>query len=139
MLSNTLNGNQIKNTAGTGVTFNRLSTSERSTEFSQLAEAPSLPHRLKISHQETGSGMTLRRRSVVRIDKTSISTVDSKTPVTSSAYFVTDSPVGALAANTEMATVIAEVVSFMASLGASTTILYDCTGSGADALLNGGL
>jgi hypothetical protein len=30
-------------------------------------------------------------------------------------------------------------MSFGASLGASTTILYDCTGNGAVVLLNGGL
>jgi hypothetical protein len=31
------------------------------------------------------------------------------------------------------------LMSFMASLGASTTILYDGTGNGANALLSGGL
>jgi len=139
MLSNTLNTNEIKNAAGTEVEFSRIATNERSTEFAQITEAPSAPHRLKIQHQETGSGLKKRRRSVVRFDKTVISTVDSETPVTVSAYAVLDAPVGALLANTEMANVTAELMSFMASLGASTTILYDGTGNGAATLLSGGL
>lgn len=139
MLSDTLNGNQIKNSAGTGVTFSRLTVEGRTVEFAQSGETLSQPNRLKISHLESGSGMNLRRRSVVRFDKVSISPVDSKTPVTCSAYCVLDIPQGALNATTEPATVMAYLISFLASLGASTTILYDGTGSGATALLNGSL
>lgn len=68
-----------------------------------------------------------------------MSTVDSTLPVVISAYAVLDSPVGALVANTEPTNVVAELMSFLASLGASTTILYDGTGNGAAALLSGGL
>lgn len=139
MLSNTLNTNEIKNSAGTEVEFSRLSTSARSTVFSQIGETPSLPHRLTISHQETGQLLKARRRSVVRIDKTVISGVDSSTPVTVSAYVVMDIPVGAMTSIAEATNAIAELLSFCASLGASTTILYDGTGNGAAALLNGGL
>jgi len=139
MLSNTLNTNEIKNAAGTEVEFSRLSTSQRSTVFSQIAETPSLPHRLSISHQESGTGMKLRRRSLVRFDKTVISGVDSSTPITISAYAVLDLPVGAMSAITEGTNVLAELMSFCASLGATTTILYDGTGNGAAALLAGGL
>jgi hypothetical protein len=139
MLSNTLNTNEVKNAAGTEVEFSRLSTSDRKTVFSQIAETPSLPHRLSIGHIETGSGLTKRRRSVVRFDKTVISSVDSITPVTVSCYTVLDAPVGALTSSTEMANTCAELMSFLASLGASTTILYDCTGNGAKSLLEGGL
>jgi hypothetical protein len=139
MLSNTLNTNEVKNAAGTEVEFSRLSTSQRETVFAQIAETPSLPHRLSIKHQEIGSGMKQRRRSLVRIDKTIISGVDTVTPITVSAYFVLDAPVGAMSAITEATNAVAEVVSFMASLGASTTILYDGTGNGANAVLTGGL
>jgi len=139
MLSNTLNTNEIKNAAGTEVEFSRLSTSARSTEFSQIAETPALPHRLLISHQESGVGLKKRRRSLVRFDKTIISTVDSETPVTISVYAVADIPVGAIIAITEVANVTAELMSFLASIGANTTILYDGTGNGANALLTGGL
>jgi hypothetical protein len=139
MLSNTLNTNEIKNSAGTEVEFSRLSTSARETVFSQVAETPSLPHRLTIKHSESGSGMKLRRRSVVRFDKTVISGVDSATPITCSCYIVTDLPVGAMSAIAEGTNVVAETLSFCSSLGASTTILYDGTGNGATALLTGGL
>jgi hypothetical protein len=139
MLSNTLNTNEIKNSAGTEVEFSRLSTSDRKTVFAQIAETPSLPHRLNISHVETGTGMKQRRRSLVRFDKTVTSGVDSVTPITVSAYAVLDFPTGASTSAAEAANVIAELMSFLASLGASTTILYDGTGNGAKALLEGGL
>jgi hypothetical protein len=139
MLGNTLNTNEIKNSAGTEVEFQRLSTADRSTVFAQITEAPSTPHRLTISHQETGAAIKRRRRSLVRFDKTVMSTVDATLPVVISAYIVLDSPVGALIANTEPTNVVAEVMSFCASLGASTTILYDGTGNGAATLLSGGL
>jgi hypothetical protein len=139
MLSNTLNTNEIKNAAGTEVEFQRLSSSSRTAEFAQITEAPATPHRLNISHQEVGVGIKKRRRSVVRFDKTVVSTVDSASLVTVSAYTVLDFPVGALLANTEATNVLAELMSFCASLGASTTILYDCTGNGAATLVNGGL
>jgi len=139
MLSNTLNTNEIKNSAGTEVEFSRLSTVGRSTEFAQIAETPSAPHRMSIAHTEIGTGLKKRRRSVVRIDKTIVSTVDNVTPVTCSAYIVLDSPVGAITTNAEPTNVIAELLSFCATTGAATTVLFNGTGNGADALLNGGL
>lgn len=139
MLTNTLNTNEIKNSAGTEIEFSRLSIADRSTVFAQVAESPASPHRLTISHQESGAGLNKRRRSVVRFDKTVVSTVDSATPVVISAYAVMDTPVGALIAATEPTHVLAELMSFLASLGASTTILYDGTGNGATVLLSGGL
>lgn len=137
MLSNTLVTNEIKNSGGTEVEFGRLSISDRATVFAQVGESPAAPHRLTISHLESGSGMKQRRRSLVRFDKTVTSSVDSVTPVTVSAYAVLDIPVGALTALTEPTNVLAELMSFLASLGASTTILYDGTGNGAASLLNG--
>lgn len=139
MLSNTLNTNEIKDASGTEVEFSRLSISDRATEFAAVGEAPSKPHRLTIRHQETGEGLKKRRRSVYRFDKTVISDVDNVTPVVISKYDVLDVPIGALTSQTEIKNVIAEGMAFGASLGASTTILYNCTGNGADVLLNGGL
>jgi len=139
MLPNTLVTNEVKNSAGTEVEFQRLSTNGRSTEFAAINEAPSLPHRLSVKHQETGEGMKQRRRSLIRIDKTVISGVDNLTPITVSAYIVVDLPVGAMSTSAEAANALAEVVSFTASLGANTTILYDGTGNGAVCLLSGGL
>lgn len=139
MLANTLNTNEVKNSAGTEVEFQRLSTNGRSTEFGVITELPYLPHRLKVSHLESSSGIKLRRRSVVRVDKTVLSTVDTTTPVTVSAYMVLDAPIGAVTTTAEMANVIAELTSFCATTGAGTTVLFDGSGNGAAALLSGGL
>jgi len=139
MLSNTLVTNEVKNSAGTEVEFSRLEQKDRRTEYAQVGEVPSLPYRLSVSHQESGTGLKRRRRSVVRVDKTTMSGVDATLPITTSAYLVLDHPVGASASNAEATNVIANILSFCASLGASTTILYDGTGNGAVALLSGGL
>jgi len=139
MLATTLNTNEVKNAAGTEVEFQSIRLQDRTHEYAQITESPAFPHRLKVSHQESGKGLALRRRSVVRVDKTIASTVDATKQVTVSAYMVLDAPIGALTANTEMANALAEVMSFCASLGASTTILYDGTGNGAAALLTGGV
>jgi len=139
MLSNTLNTNEVKNAAGTEVEFQSLSIEARRREFAQITETPSLPHRLSISHQETGKGKSTRRRSLVRVDKTVISGVDSITPVTVSAYVVLDIPTGAMTTITEATNVIAELLSFCSTTGAGTTVLFDGTGNGAAALLTGGL
>lgn len=137
MLSNTLNTNEIKDRSGTEVEFQRIGQNGRSTEFAQITETPIAPHRLKISHLESGAGTNKRRRSVVRFDKT-VTGADSL-PVTVSAYAVLDIPVGDLSVYDEAKNVLAELMSFCASLGASTTILYDCTGNGAVSLVTGGL
>jgi aspartate aminotransferase-like enzyme len=137
MLANTLNTNEIKNAAGTEVEFSRWSSGVRETEFKAILETPSSPHRLSIRHAESSTGLKLRRRSVVRFDKTVISSVDSVTPVVVSAYVVLDAPVGALTAQTEMANVLSELMSFLATTGAGTTVLFDGTGTGAVVLLDG--
>lgn len=139
MLSNTLNTNEIKNSAGTEVEFSRLSTSARDTEFGKIAETPSLPHRLSIKHTELGTGTVKRRRSVVRFDKTVSGAVDTDTPVVVSAYAVMDIPVGNQTSYDEAKNVLANLMSFLATTGAATTVLFDCSGNGADALINGSL
>lgn len=139
-LSNTLNTNEIKNAAGTEVEFEHRSQGPGAIHvWKQTSEAPYKPHRLTIQHQEVGSGLNKRRRSVVRFDKTVASDVDATKLVTCSAYMVGDFPVGALTVTTEMANTIAELLSFAATTGAATTVLFDCTGNGAKAILNGEL
>lgn len=137
MLANTLNTNEVKNSAGTEVEFSRISTNGRSTEYAQIAETPNLPHRLKVQHQEIGSGATLRRRSNIRVDKTVAGVSTNPRKITAS--LTLDYPVGDLSSSAEAKNVVAELMSFLASLGASTTILYDCTGNGAVCLINGDL
>lgn len=137
MLATTLNTNEIKKADGTEVEFQSIGIADRTHTYAQIGESYAAPHRLKVSHQETGSGASLRRRSVVRFDKTV--TGVSLQPRVVSAYAVVDIPVGDLSATTEATNVLAELMSFCASLGASTTILYDCTGNGAATLISGGL
>jgi len=139
MLPTTLNTNEVKDSAGTEVEFVRLSTLDRELVFAKNGESPALPYRLTIGHTESGVGLKRRRRSRIRFDKTSISTVDSVTPVTSSCYAVVDAPVGATTAMTESAHVLANLMSFLSTTGAGTTVLFDGTGNGAAALLAGSL
>jgi hypothetical protein len=139
MLTNTLNTNEVKNAAGTEEEFTRLSISDRSTIFARISETPSLPHRLTINHSESGTGINRRRRSVVRVDKTIAGQIDTTVPMRCSAYTVADIPIGNMSTNALSADVVANLVSFVASLGASTTILYDGTGNGAVALISGGI
>jgi len=139
MLSNTLNTNEIKNAAGAEIEFQHQQQTDRARVFAQINESPALPHRLSIQHQETGNGIKKRRRSVVRFDKTIVSTVDLATPITISAYAVVDFPVGAVVADTEFANVVAELISFLSTTGAGTTVLFDGTGNGSTALIKGSL
>jgi hypothetical protein len=138
-LANTLVTNEVKDYGGTEVEFSRISSIGRSTEFAAVQETPATPVRLKVSHQETGVGINKRRRSVVRFDLTTAGQVDSTVYVTHSCYAVLDIPIGNMTVITQSKNVVAYLMSFMASLGASTTILYDCTGNGAATLLNGTL
>jgi len=139
MLPTTLNTNEVKNAAGTEQEFGRLSTSSRQLVFGLLTEVPSRPHRITVSHLETGSGINARRRSLVRVDKTIVGEVDNTVTAKISAYAVVDVPVGQLTAVAEVSNTVANLVSLLASRGASTTILYDGTGCGAEALINGSL
>jgi hypothetical protein len=139
MLSNTLNTNEIKNSAGTEIEFSRLGIEGRTTEFAKIGEANALEQRLLISHQESGVGLKRRRRSMIRFNTDVVSDVDTVTPVTDSIYMVKDTPVGALLTNATPLNSIAMMLSFCASLGLSTTILYDGSGNGAQILITGGL
>jgi len=138
-LPTTLNTNEVKNASGTEQEFGRLSQSDRQLVFNLLTEAPYTPHRLTVSHSETGTGVTRRRRSLVRVDKTIVGQVDTTHTEKISVYAVLDAPVGNMSSNTEIGNAIANLVSFLASTGADTTIKYDCSGNGAACLLNGTL
>lgn len=137
MLPNTLVTNEIKNAAGTEVEFQRISQSARSTEFAVITEAPNLPNRLFISHEEIGTGVDLRRRSLISFRK-SVAGVSGETRKTTLNLSI-DIPVGDIANTDEPKAVLAYMMSFVASLGANTTILYDGSGNGAQTVLTGGL
>jgi hypothetical protein len=137
MIPANLNTNEVKNAAGTEEEFLRQYTSERKLIFAKSGETPNLPHRLTISHTETGAGVDLMRRSLVRVDKTILG-VDG-TPVTISKYEVTVIPVGNIAAYTEVNNVAANLASFSSTTGAATTVLFDGTGHGTAAAVSGTL
>lgn len=139
MIATTLNTNEIKNAAGTEVEFGRSSSEGRTVIYETLSVVPAMPHRLTVKHSETGSGTGLRRRSLVRFDKVIAGQVDTTAPCTVSFYAVADIPVGNMTALTEAQNVCAELMSFLATTGAATTVLFDCSGNGASALVNGTL
>lgn len=139
MLSNTLVTNEVKDAAGAKVDFTRISISDRKTEFAQIGEVPSSPNHLTISHQETGSGLNTKRRSVVRFDLTGQGQVDTTTTRKAEAYLVLVNPIGNSSSNALVSKALAQLMSFVASTGADSTIKFDGTGNGAAALLGGSL
>lgn len=139
-LPTTLNTNEIKSSAGVATTFNRYATGPgRTLVYAIQGEAPNKPNRLSISHQETGSGTNKRRRSVVAFERVDQGSIDTTQTVRNRVYAVADLQVGNIASNVVTVELMAYLNSFMASLGASTTILYDGTGNGSSILLNGTL
>lgn len=135
MLPTNLNTGEVRNAAGAEVEFSRYSQKDRELTFQAIGELPHLPHRIGIKHAETGSGINRRRRSVIRVDKGSLSAVDTVTPVVTSTYIVVDAPVGHLTTDAEITSVLAELNSFVATLGAA--ILLDGTGNGSVVLRSG--
>lgn len=137
-LATNLTTNEVKDSSGTEVEFLRRQSppGNNDTFFAKSGEQYNLPVRLRIAHLETGVGSKRTRQSLIRFDETSIGS-DSVTPVVCSFMMKSIIPVGLLSAQTVPKNTIAYGMSFLASLGASTTILYDCTGSGAVVLLNG--
>jgi hypothetical protein len=139
MLSNNLNTNEIKNKSGTEVEFQRLSQSDRSTVFAQVGETPNLPHRLTIKHEESGSGIKARRRTLVRFDKTqNVPDAGSDDVMNHAVYLVMDIPIGVASNYDTVLDLIAQLNSFMSTLG-TNTFLYDGTGTGSAAIVPGGL
>lgn len=137
MLPTTLNTNEIKDATGTEIEFSRLSSTDRKLIFVSEDEAPNLPHRLTVQHQEIGAGLDRRRRSNVSFSKSLAGGSGTTRNIVVST--TVDIPVGDISAYTEVTAVMAELMSFLASRGASTTILYDGTGYGAESLINGSL
>lgn len=135
MLSNTLETNEVKDASGSGVSLERMAIDNASTVFKKIADDVANPIRLTISHSHSGTGTTKVRRSLVRFDKTVTNSTTGAKGV-SSAYVVLVSPEGVIENANNDTAVLAYLMSFLASLGASTTILYDGTGNGAAALLS---
>lgn len=139
MLNNLLNTNEIKGSTGVEIEFTRKKSGDDWVEYRCETTAPSTPNVLTIKHQESGTGVNRIRRSVVRFDLTGFGEVDATKPVTSSAHLVLSAPIGNLMTLAMPKTVLAELMSFVATTGAGTTVLFDGSGNGAASLLNGSL
>jgi len=139
MLPNSLTTNEIKNGLGNEVEFQRRSQGDNSEVFSAILETPTLTNRLTIKHTESGVGVNRRRRSLVRFDQYIAGQIDTTVNALISAYTVMDLPIGNMSNYSAANNTLAQLMSFLASLGASTAILYDCTGNGAVCLINGTL
>lgn len=139
MLPESLNTNQVKDSAGAEREFiHKLYTNDGSKRiFAASNEVYNLQHRLAIAHMELATGVDKRRRSMTQVIKEilGVSGVKRKIVWTNSLEI----PVGDLDSNDEVENVMAEGMSFVASDGSSTTILYNCTGSGALCLRDGSL
>lgn len=130
-----LNTNEIKNSAGTEVEFTRKSTQGSTVEYAQTNEAPNREHRLRLANQTLGTGEDERRRSNLRITK-EVTGVSGKVRTVSWSLTM-DIPTGDISDYTEPKNLMAEGLSFCATTGAATAVLFDCTGYGADAIVNG--
>lgn len=137
VLPTNLNTNEVKDRAGVEIEFNRYESEGRQLIFAASNEVPSAPHRLKVAHQETGSGLTAVRRSAVIIDKTV--TGKSGKPVVIRMQKTGVIPVGELDNLDAVKDVSAELDSFCATTGAGTTVLFDGSGNGSSAVINGSM
>jgi len=134
MLSNTLVTNEIKDRSGAEVEFERISVNDETTTFKQVAEDIANPNRLAIKHQTNGTGPDRVRRSLVRFDKTITTSVGKKATV--SAYCTVVIPVGVLENTNAVKDAVAQLLSFMATTGSGTAVLFDGSGNGASVIIN---
>lgn len=135
VLPTNLNTNEVKDRAGVEVEFLRFSSEGRVTIFAASGEVPSLPHRLKVSHVENGTGFAAVRRSLARVDKSFVGK-SGKVAVCSS-YKIDVVPIGELDNLDIVKDVSAELDSFCATDGTTTTVKFDGSGTGSSALING--
>lgn len=137
MLSNNLNTNEVKNAAAVEVEFQHLRypTSD-SREFALIGEAYDMPHRLRVSHRLSGTGLKQKRNSAVSFLKTVAGSDGS--PVTVKCNVTVEIPVGNLGSNDEVENICAEAGSFCFTAG-DTTFVHACTTPGVKALIDGSL
>lgn len=139
MLPNLLSNNEIKDSAGLEVEFQRLNTKDSTTEYGKVGEIPSLPLRMSVKHTETGEGINKIRRSLIRFDGSELGGVDSLKVASGSVYLVMQTPIGNLANMNLMTNLLAHMQSFVSTTGAATTVLFNGSGTGAQVLLTGSI
>jgi hypothetical protein len=136
-LPQNLNTNEVKNAAGTEVEFLYRDEVGRTREYAASGEAPNLPHRIRVKHAETGKGIELVRRSVAQVEKQVLGVSGTKRAIL--VYKVAVVPVGDIADLSAVKDASAELDAFCATTGAATAVLFDGSGYGDSAIINGTL
>lgn len=144
MLPTNLNTNEVKNAAGTELEFYRrgpLPSNPMSLEFAWVSEVPGRPFRMHFAHQEQGDSRNKVRRSLHKtihwLDSSQL--IDATIPSFCMVTTVFQIPIGNLTTLTTIKDVGACHGSSLMSRGADSTILFNCTGVGMEALVNGSL
>lgn len=135
MLSTSLLTNEVKDRLGVEQEFEHHDLSGRTHIYRRKGQAPSLPTYLKIAHQVTGVSTSTVRRSVVRVDKSVVG--KSGKVVNVSCYKVWVVPEGELDDLEDVQDVSANIDSFCATTGAANVVLFDGSGNGDSAGING--
>lgn len=139
MLPTNLTTNEVKNAAGTEVEFLGYDNPDRGRIFAKSGETPAYPERVKFQHLSTGKGVNKRRRSVMRVDISSLSEVDSLTVITDSVYVVGDFAEGHHTTTTKQGLALAHVIALLASDGSNTTVKFDGTSTAGGFFISGTL
>lgn len=132
-----LTTNEVKDRAGAEVEFLHFSCEGRAHIYQKKDANPSLQQILRVEHAESGAGSEKVRRSVVRVDVPVTGTSGKIRKV--SAYKVIVIPVGDVADLNAAKDASAMLDSFCATTGAATTVLFDGSGNGNYAAINGTL
>lgn len=135
MLPTTLLTNEVKDRAGAEVEFEHFTLEGREHIYIRKNGNPSLPCYLKVIHQETGTGAGATRRSLC--DLTMMVEGKSGKIVPIRAYKNVVVPIGELDDLDDVKDASAMLDSFCTTTGAGTTVLFDGSGNGDSALING--
>jgi hypothetical protein len=135
MLPLNLTTNEVKNSAGTEVEFDRQEANGRLVKYTKKGAPPNLDNTISVSHTVLGTGVDERRRTAILgyLEVTGASGVKRIIRVN----HTYDIPIGDIANYTDVITLDAQVGSFTYLDGTGTTFLFAGTGVGASAAVNG--
>lgn len=131
--------NEVKNAAGVEIEFNRTRNSDTGVGFSVKVPNPQLPHKVDFDHQIVGEGTSQRRRSRQRVEYTVPGCTDATKKAVCVCNITLDVPIGNIENFDAAKMALANSIALLASTGADTVVKFDCTGVGADCLINGTL
>lgn len=132
-----LTTNEVKDRTGAEIEFIHFSNEGREHVYIRKDCNPMLPETIRVKHEETGTGAERVRRSLVRVDIARTGASGKVRKV--SAYKNVIVPCGDIADLNAVKDASAMLDSFCATTGAATTVLFDGTGNGDSAAINGTL